>query len=267
MPAGPLAVPLDIAGLQIALRTSGAAVADVVRSRYRGFLGDGADDWEIDVAAVPGPSGRSDAIVVERSDAGRVTAARHDFSATLDLPAHRGRVALTDVDAIAVDAFVRVTWSLALLDADGLLVHAASLARGERAWLFCGRSGSGKTTLARLATDARLLSDEISCVRLTADGPRAWGTPFWGDLERPGENRGIPLSALYFLEQADHHARERLAPARALERLLPTVLFFAKDPALTARAFAIAARLVKAVPCFRLAFRRDTGFWEVIDDA
>src|SRR5687768_10914492 len=100
MPAAPLAVPLDIAGLNVALRTSGTGIADVLRSRYHGFLGGDDSGWEIDVAAAAGPPGRSDTVVVQRGLAGRVTFARHDFSATLDLPARRGQVDLAEVDDI-----------------------------------------------------------------------------------------------------------------------------------------------------------------------
>jgi hypothetical protein len=56
-------------------------------------------------------------------------------------------------------------------------------------------------------------------------------------------------------------------PRRALERLLPNVLFFARDPELTARVLDIAGELVESVPCFDLSFRLDPGFWEVIDRA
>jgi hypothetical protein len=262
------AVGLDIAGLRAALVAREPAVPAVARERFRGFVTAGAPDWTIDVATATLPSGRSDDVIVRRDGAGsRFTVGRHDFAATLDLDARRGDVALAPGSDVALDAFVRVTWTLALLERRGLLLHAASLARGDRAFLFCGRSGAGKTTLARLSADAELLSDEVSCVRLTGAGPRAYGTPFFGDLGRPGANRAVPLVAIYFLEHAERHTRESLARPRALARLLTTVLFFGRDATLARRVFDLAAALVETVPCFRLGFRPEPSVWEVIDDA
>ena len=115
---------------------------------------------------------------------GRLQIERHDFLATLDLDGRTGTLELGAIDHIALDTFLRVTYSLALLPVGALLVHAASLGRAGRAWMFPGPSGSGKTTLTRLSADADLLSDEISIVRVDADGPRCYGSPFWGDLGR-----------------------------------------------------------------------------------
>ena len=56
-------------------------------------------------------------------------------------------------------------------------------------------------------------------------------------------------------------------PRQAIERLLPNVLFFARDAELVTGVLDIAADLVEAVPCFDLSFRRDAGFWEIVDRA
>ena len=104
-------------------------------------------------------------------------------------------------------------------------------------------------------------------MRLADESARCHGTPFWGELARAGEDRAAPLRGIYFLHHGSRHAVEAITPKRALERLLPNVLFFARDPELTARVFDIAGELVEAAPCFDLSFRLDPGFWEVIDRA
>ncbi len=80
---------------------------------------------------------------------------------------------------------------------------ARSERRAPRPGLFVFRNfGAGKTTISRLAPpDANLLTDEISYLRPAARGYRAYGTPFAGELARPGENLSAPLAALYFLEK------------------------------------------------------------------
>jgi hypothetical protein len=261
---------LAIAGVRTEIATSDRGVADVIRDRYHGFLAApdraGGPTWRIEMDARPSALAVSDDVVV-RSDqrADRFTVSRGDFAGTVDLGERRGTVGVAAANEFAVDSFLRILYSLALVEAKGLIVHGASLVRRNRAFLFCGRSGAGKSTLARISAAATLLSDELSIVRLSERGPVCHGTPFWGELARAGENRAAPLQALYFLHQGPRHRVEPVSPRVALERLLPTVLFFPREPRLTARVFDLAVELVETVPCADLWFRLDAGFWEVID--
>jgi len=261
-------VTLDIGGLRTAIVTDDADIAEVFRDRYAGFLSAAPPAWRIEAGRRPeGVVPVADVRVRAGERADRVVLERHDFLATLDLAARTGTLALGAVDHIAVDSFLRVAYSLALLESGALLVHAASLAQGARAWVFSGPSGSGKTTLARLSPHATLLSDEISIVSRAGDRPRCYGSPFWGDLARPGENTAVELTGIHFLRHADRHDAMPLTPKRALATLLPNVLFFAAAPRLVARVLDIAAGLVQDVPCFALGFRPEPAVWEVIAGA
>lgn len=262
-------VTVEIGGVRTAIATSDHAIAEVVAHRYAGFLTARPAAWRIE--AGPRAEGLIDQVdvTVRPGEApGRLCIERHDFAATLDLPARRGTLALGAVDHMAVDTFLRVVYSLALLEAGALLVHAASLGRGPRAWMFPGPSGSGKTTLTRLSPDATLLSDEISVVRLGADDDACcYGSPFWGELGEPGANVAVALQAIHFLRHAERHTTDALTPRRALASLLPHVLFFAAEPALVARVLEVAAAIVERVPCFALGFRPEPSVWEAIVDA
>jgi hypothetical protein len=261
-------VTVEIAGVRTAFVTAPAEVAAVVSQRYAGFLSLAPAHWRFETGLRPGGLvPLEDVVVGSGGGPNRLVVERHDFLATLDLAARAGTLALGVVDPVTIDTFLRVAYSLALLEAGGLLVHAASLGRGPRAWLFPGRSGSGKTTLARLSPDATLLSDEISIVRLEAGGARVHGSPFWGELARAGANAAVPLVAIHFLRHADRHAAIPLMPRQALAALLPNVLFFAAEPALVARVFDVAAGLVERVPCFTLGFRPEASVWEAIEHA
>src|SRR5258708_30403384 len=139
---------------------------------------------------------------------------------------------------------LRIVRSLVLARQGGLLVHAASGVRTGRAFLFAGVSGAGKTTISRLApADAVLLTDEISYVRpetagdgqsagtsLGAADPRvratssyqAYGTPFAGELEKPGENLRAPIGALYLLAQGPENRIEPVPAADAVRHVMRT---------------------------------------------
>jgi hypothetical protein len=257
---------VQIGGLRTAVVGRDPVVRRLVADRYAGFLTAGAADWTLTVG--PRACGRvplEDVVVRALDGSGRRLACeRHDFLADLDLDARTGAVELGALDAVALDTMLRVVHSLALLERRTLLVHASSLVRGGGAYLFPGRSGAGKTTVTRLSPDAMLLSDEISLVEAAG---AAHGSPFWGELARPGANVRVALRGIYFLSHAAAHAAAPLSRRQALAHLLPNVLFFATEPALVARVLDVASALVAAVPCWRLSFRRDPGFWDVVAPA
>jgi len=257
-----------IGGLRTAILTSDAEVAAVVETRYKRFLSPGTPDWRIEMTARPATSPPSPEDLEVRQDGGRrqFSVRRPDFTGRLDLGERRGHVALVPGE-IAIESFLRIAYTLALLDEGALLVHASCLVRDEKAYLFCGPSGSGKTTVARLSTDAIVLTDELPVLRVTTGRVIAHGTPFWGELAYGAEDRSAPLVGIYFLHHDTRHAVEPLGRRPALARLLPNVLFFARDDGLPARVFDIAADLVESVACFDLGFRPDPGFWEAIDNA
>jgi len=258
---------LAIAGVRAAIVMRDATLADIVRQRYKGFLSAGKPRWRIalDVDTVVPPAVPGDVVVRRDGHPARLAVERGDFSAILDLDRRCGRVALNAPNEFSIDSFLRIACTLALLDVPGLVVHAASLIRGDKAYLFCGRSGAGKTTLTRLSPDATLLSDELSIVTMSNGHARCHGTPFWGELARAGEDRCAPLHAVFFLHHGGRHTVEAVRPGDALKQLLSTVLFFAREPELTARVLGIASNLVESVPCFDLHFRPDAGFWELVD--
>jgi hypothetical protein len=261
-------ITVEIGGVRTTIATPHGEIAEVVVQRYAGFLATGPADWRIEAGLrAEGLIDQVDVSVRAGDRPGCLVVERHDFVATLDLPARAATLALGAVDHMAVDTFLRVVYSLALLDAGALLVHAASLGRGPRAWMFPGPSGSGKTTLTRLSPDATLMSDEISIVRVAGKGACCYGSPFWGELGAPGDNAAVALTAIHFLRHAERHATTALPPRRALAALLPNVLFFAAEPALVRRVLNVAADLVERVPCFALGFRPEPSVWETIVDA
>jgi len=263
---------IGIAGIRTAVVTGDHDIATAVRARFKAFLSPGDPAWRIAISPQPGSLPFRDGVVVRR-DGGhaRFTVERDDFAGTVDLGKRTAEVVLTNranvSSDVSIESFLRILYSLALVEAHGLVVHAASLIQDGGAYVFCGPSGSGKTTVARLSTDATLLSDELSIVRIAEGHPVCFGTPFRGELALAGEDRAAPLVGIYFLHHGGRHAVEALGPRQALGRLLPNVLFFAREADVTAEVFRIAADLVEAVPCFDLSFQPDPGFWEVIRNA
>jgi hypothetical protein len=259
------ALVVDIGAMPVLVRTTSPEFLQILHLRYGGFVNSAAQPvFELDVEIVPpGPITDEEDLSV-RFEGGRWVLERGDFHAELDPALQRGRIRQS-ANPYAIDAAFRILHSLLLVKEGGLLIHAASAVRNGRAFLFAGLSGAGKTTISSLApSDATLLTDEISYVRPRGAGYAAFGTPFAGELARPGENVSAPLAAIYLLAQGPENRIDPLSVPDAAWELLQSVLFFANDPAPAGRAFESACDLVRRVPVHRLTFVPDQRVWDLV---
>src|SRR5712691_6353240 len=194
-------IAVEIGGMPILLRTQDASFRELLASRYAGFVGSSSHPrFEFDVDLVP-PSAEmeSDEDVHVEMQEGEWRLRRGDFRALWDPRAGRGRIRQS-ANPYSIDSVLRIVHTLVLAREGGFLLHAGSVVRNGRAFMFSGVSGAGKTTITRLApADATLLTDEMSYVRKEADGYHAYGTPFAGELAKVGENVRAPLAAVYLL--------------------------------------------------------------------
>jgi hypothetical protein len=256
---------VEIAGVPARLRAVDEPLRALLLDRYRNFLtAEATPTVRLDVE-VDEDEDRLTARDLEVSRQGAVwRMVRGDFEAEWDGSTGRGRVRQTR-NPYSTDSVLRIIHSLLLAAEHGFLIHASSLILDGRAYLFTGPSGAGKTTMAQFAPpQAVLLSDEISCVRLTPDGWRACGTPFAGELGLSGERASAPIAAIYQLAQGPAHRIDALTPAAAVQVLLRNVLFFVRDPVREARLLDTVCQLVPAITVARLTFRRDPGAWMAI---
>lgn len=204
-----------------------------------------------------------------------IRVAGHRFMARLDLEPGLHAAIWTCDDAVeaaeaTVENFLRLVVAYRLLDLGGTLLHSAGVVHRHRAYLFTGRSNAGKTTVARISLKdgKQVLSDDLNAVLPHAGGSfRAHRLPFTGDLEEPERQADTTeLCALIRLVQAPEHRLRRLSDADALSALIASAPYVNVDPQ---RAEAVAetlSRLIKAVPCYELGFRRGPGFWALIEN-
>jgi hypothetical protein len=259
--ANPYACVVEIGGIPISLRTDDAQFRDLLCRRYGGFLSSSPAEFELDfdlTSVLPA----SDEDVRVRRDGPEWLFQRGDFRARWDPRTGRGTVR-QNLNPYSLDSVLRIVHSLILAERGGFLLHAASAICDQHAVLFSGVSGAGKTTLTRLAPpDVTLLTDEISYVRPAGDGYSAFGTPFAGELARPGENCVARVAALFFLEKGPENRVDELPPSEAMRRLMRNILFFAEDRYLVERLLATACEFVSRVPVRRLTFYPDPRVWD-----
>jgi len=166
----------------------------------------------------------------------------------------------------ALDSLLRVLLSWKLAGRHGFLLHAATVVRGGKAYVFTGRSGAGKSTVASLSPAGTVLTDEISLLRCEDGEWRAYGTPFWGEFRAAGSNSSAPVRGLFRIVQAAENRVTALRPREMLRALLPNVLFFSPESEANRRLLEILGQAVDSISGYELAFRKDPAFWEVLPE-
>lgn len=163
-----------------------------------------------------------------------------------------------------MDSLIRILLSVLLVPRHGFLLHAATVLRDDRAYVFTGHSGAGKSTVASMSPAGSVLTDEISLLRAVEGRWHAHGTPFWGEFRAKGANVHAPIKGVFVLVQAQEDRAERIPARDAIRAILPNVLFFSRDPDTTGGLLRLLAELLQQAPCYRLFFRKQPGFWAVI---
>lgn len=260
----PASTTIEIGGIAIRLRPDKPGFDEVLSTRYAGFLGEHAlpsTEFEV-LLQGSAVSAESELKVSKRGSLWRIE--RGDLAAEWNVASRRGWIR-QQPNPYSIDAALRVVHTLLLAEEGGFLLHASSVVRNGRAFLFTGVSGAGKTTISQLAPeDATLLTDEISYIRRSGDGYHAYGTPFAGSLQKPGENISAPIAGTFLLDKGRENCVQSIETATAARFLLRNILFFAQDADLVNRVFEAALEFVSRVPVRRLVFAPDKRVWELI---
>lgn len=271
---------LSIAGIPILLRSSYPAFWTFADRRYRNFYirEDRRPEEVIDVVVTGDPDSTSGGIgstatrIEERN--GTVFMHRGRAVGEWDRRRHHGHVLQSETDFAppaqyadyGCDSLLRVIVSFRLLESNGFLVHASGLVKGGRGYLFVGKSGAGKSTVARLSSKScAVLSDDLTFALLSDAGGMIYGTPFFGDFGTAGTNIGAPLEAVYFLRQAPFNRTVPLSAAAAVQKLLPSVVYFGNGKAGLAAVLDTVLAFCKRIPCYNMDFINDISFWRHID--
>lgn len=213
-------------------------------------------------------SEKSDALRIEVSSQATAESANAKFQCSLE----QARVEASETGArfegvaneYVLDSLLRMFLSWELLARKGFLLHAATVLRNGRAYIFTGKSGAGKSTVASLSPQGSVLTDEISLLQRKNGSWFAHGTPFWGEFRAAGSNAEAPVAGIFSLVKSPENRAIPMRAAKLARTLLPNILFFSRKVKDQQRLLDIAGAASEEIPGYTLEFRKDRTFWEVL---
>ena len=144
----------------------------------------------------------------------------------------------------------------ALLDFNGMMLHASAVAVDGKAYLFSGQSGIGKSTHTGLwqqtfGEKVKLFNDDKPALRYLDGKWFAYGTP-WSGKHGININMKVPIAGICFLKRGNENSIRRLSPIEALPQVLAQTLRKFKDAERLSLMLNHVDKLVKEVPIYEL---------------
>ncbi|MFH1062914.1 MAG: hypothetical protein V1747_08560 [Candidatus Omnitrophota bacterium] len=151
-----------------------------------------------------------------------------EFIGSINVEHKTAKVHLADLAGV-FNCFLRVFYSVVLLENNGFLVHSVGLACQDNGYLFAGASESGKTTTAKMAKDFQVLSDELVIIRHVNGKVYLFSTPFKGEFDGPISSQCVYLQMISFLSKNIPNGFRVLSKMETFSNLLANIFFFAWD--------------------------------------
>jgi hypothetical protein len=183
----------------------------------------------------------------------------------------RGKLLISDpsnaTDSLmAVENYLRWTTADLALDREGFVLHSAGLAKDAHAYVFFGPSGAGKSTIVSLSKGCRILSDDLVLITRQNGHWSAATTPFMGMFPQGAKDRGIyPLHGLYRLVQAPVNALKALPLGLAVGMAMACCPFVSDPAKRHDKLLPLVESCCRELGVSELRFRREQGFWELIE--
>ncbi len=150
----------------------------------------------------------------------------------------------------------------------GFIIHAASVLKDGKAYLFFGPPEIGKTTICRLSISLGLniISDEYSMLLNVNNNYKVFRPPQKKSITHLDDwQKGYPIAGIYKLVQANEHFIEDIPKPIIISEILANLLFAHGYNVLGKYAIENSINIINKVDYARLHFKKDKYFWEVIE--
>jgi len=262
---------IDIANLAVGITTTDLTVAQRIRHSYHDFLNPKANPvvtftLEVKPGALYIEPQPGNWIIESHYTSEHLAFKSYHEYGELNLITGQGYLEMAP--EAYIENYLRVVYAWLCMSNESLLMHASGVIHNGEGYVFFGPSGAGKTTMSRLsANQATILSDDLVIIRKQDDQYYLFGVPFKGELsDAPRANQHAPLKGIFRLRQDVRHYIEPLSRVIAVAEMAGSAPFINNVSTLNGKLLMMCNRIAKSVPVQQLHFRRDDGFWKVIDE-
>ena len=161
---------------------------------------------------------------------------------------------LSENDAIYMESCFQ--FYKALLDFNGMMLHASAIEYNGKAYLFSGPSGMGKSTHTRLwqslyGDAVQVFNDDKPALRSLDGKWFAYGTP-WCGKDGINQNKKVPIGGICFLKRGEENKIRRLDKKEAMQNVLWQTTRKLKDINKMTALLGLVDNLVREIPIFEL---------------
>jgi hypothetical protein len=150
-----------------------------------------------------------------------------------------------------------------------IIIHSAGILKNKRGYIFFGPPESGKSTIANFSKRFKVLHDDMNIVTIDKERVFVEGIPF-NPRQSEFKNGSGPLSMICSLHKNNSVKLEKGSPGEFTEKVLPEVflpLTILSEDRKEAFQYLLESvkKLGESIPYYRLYFRKDESFWEIIN--
>lgn len=202
----------------------------------------------VDVPTAGGLASRCAAYICKESDCADITIRPEDY--------RRGVYDARCTEEIVAYMESAYQFYKALVDFDGLFLHASAVMFEGRVYLFSGHSGAGKSTHTRLwqqifGPDAQVINDDKPALRYMDGRWIVYGTP-WCGKDGINLNAQAPLAGICCLKKASANKIRRLNHREAMEYILAQTIRKFPDTEKLDKFLGLVAKLLTEIPVYEL---------------
>ena len=177
----------------------------------------------------------------------------------------RGDLVRTDPIHLTIENLLRACLAWVVLLRGGFMLHAASVVRGGRCYLFFGNSGSGKSTISAIC-GGQVISDDLTMMLPGKAGFEAIGSPFRGTYTACDDlTERYPVAGAFRLRKAPVPSVRPMPRGVAFADFVANLPFVVGEIDGHPAAWDLISSAFAKIPVFELHFRKDDSFWNVID--
>ncbi len=181
----------------------------------------------------------------------------------------QGRFKLNGDTPDVIDRAVSMGLSFVCEERGDLLLHSSAVLEDGRAVLFSGPGGAGKTTIVEeLSEGKNVLSVDRTLIAFDTGGMAiAHSTPLGDRARSVLKTYRAQLSGIFFIEQAGEHRVLPMTSWEATRSILGQTIAFSRSAVSVNRTMEAIGQLVDLDLSHKLRFKKDDGFWPLIDEA